>query len=411
MTIFDERDIPRRLGKEEKQVKKEGPKGSFSLGRGVFLQALNIAEHFGGRGDLYGLYGFEPSGKWAEIAFTGERPIIWVTDGETDISFPLSETVNLRGSFAFEAGLLKKVVASLSQGRLDCQYSVGLDRAFFQLRDGRTTSTFKVHQTGEPPRLISPEEDSFTSFLSAADFLKASRQVVFATHKNQELLVSGVLVRIQDKKMALLASDGYRAAKKTIDITRTDQASGAVEMIISQEGLYKILWFLDKINKPKSENLQVSIDPKSRKAVFTFGDFRILSRNIGEGFPDVLKRVPQRQTWTTAVTVGTQALLQAIRRGIPKQLTRLDFQISESKLMVVTSNPELGDYRTSLEARVEGEGGVVSFNPVFITEFLKKVDSQELIIGIIRPEDPVVFNPKDDESYMYAVMPSAFSPS
>lgn len=80
--------------------------------------------------------------------------------------------------------------------------------------------------------------------------------------------------------------------------------------------------------------------------------------------------------------------------GQPKQLTRLDFQISESKLMVVTSNPELGDYHTSLEARVEGEGGMVSFNPVFITEFLKKVDSQELIIGIIR-----------------AVMQSAFSSS
>jgi DNA polymerase-3 subunit beta len=79
--------------------------------------------------------------------------------------------------------------------------------------------------------------------------------------------------------------------------------------------------------------------------------------------------------------------------------------INGDKLIVTSSNPELGDAYEELSVVFEGEGLVLGFNARYILDVLEAMNSEKVVCEIKDSLSPVLFKEETSEDYKCVVMP------
>jgi DNA polymerase-3 subunit beta len=75
-----------------------------------------------------------------------------------------------------------------------------------------------------------------------------------------------------------------------------------------------------------------------------------------------------------------------------------------NQLVLSSRAPELGEAEIKVDVeKYEGEPIEIGFNPQFITDVLKVIDSQQVIIELKAPNKPGVIKAGSD--FLYVVMP------
>ena len=72
---------------------------------------------------------------------------------------------------------------------------------------------------------------------------------------------------------------------------------------------------------------------------------------------------------------------------------------------IFAQDPDIGESRSEILAKIEGEEMEVSFNHKFLTDGLLKIKSSEVAFDLSKEEGPCVLRPVGDTSYLYVVMP------
>ncbi|RKX48363.1 MAG: DNA polymerase III subunit beta, partial [Thermotoga sp.] len=81
------------------------------------------------------------------------------------------------------------------------------------------------------------------------------------------------------------------------------------------------------------------------------------------------------------------------------------FEITEGKMELSTKSPEAGEAIEEIEVQKEGEDLTIAFNPKFIIDALRKIDTEEVEMNFVDSTSPLQMNPLDVEGYIYIVMP------
>ena len=66
---------------------------------------------------------------------------------------------------------------------------------------------------------------------------------------------------------------------------------------------------------------------------------------------------------------------------------------------------DIGDNRSEVEAKVEGDGTTIAFNAKYLVDVLSNVPTDTFSIELNGPLSPGVFRPVDDPDYVHVVMP------
>jgi len=77
----------------------------------------------------------------------------------------------------------------------------------------------------------------------------------------------------------------------------------------------------------------------------------------------------------------------------------------ESVLVLSSRSPDFGEVTEEIEARKEGEDMIAAFNPKFLIEALRHIETDEVELNFIDSTSPLQMNPLDVEGYLYVVMP------
>ncbi|MEK7061904.1 MAG: hypothetical protein AAB957_01450, partial [Patescibacteria group bacterium] len=89
-------------------------------------------------------------------------------------------------------------------------------------------------------------------------------------------------------------------------------------------------------------------------------------------------------------------------------------KINEIKFNVNTTNkeveifakdPDIGENKSTIMAKIEGDQIEASFNYKFLIDGLSKIKSSEIIFDLSEKEGPCILKPVGDMSYIYVVMP------
>ena len=213
--------------------------------------------------------------------------------------------------------------------------------------------------------------------------------------------LNGSFLEKIDGKYRMTATDGHRLA-----MVEKDMASGGAGpslkegILIPRKGLVEMRRILE------AEEGAVKIGHHGNNFVFIQAEVTVVMRLLEGQFPDYRQVVPGEQK--VNVKLSRKELMESLRRvsvfSSNKNLG-LKLVISKGKLLVTSSNPDMGEAREQIDVEYGGDEMTVGFNAKYLIDALSAMAEDEVMVSLEDDLSPGVFRPVGDDSYTCVIMP------
>jgi len=235
-----------------------------------------------------------------------------------------------------------------------------------------------------------------SSFLSLFDGLKSVIPAVSRSELKPE--ISGVLFKIEGKKIKLVATDTFRLAEKTLSLSSTEETKASfVVPVRTVEELARLFF---------EEGDEVTVNYSDNQVVFEIGDQTITSRLIDGVFPEYGGIIPKN--FESTAFMEKSELIQKIRAAsvLSSKLNDIVLKFSGEELTVESSNSELGSMSSKIKLKkFTGKPMNLSFNFRYLLDGLESIPDEEIFIGVSGESSPALLRSQTDESLIYVLMP------
>ena len=326
------------------------------------------------------------------------RLVLSATDQEVWLRLGLEEVeVAEPGEVLVPADKLHQVVQSCDDPTLT------LETDGMALRIVAPDSNFRINgfDPADAPEVSGFEDASVDCEIEAGTLQRLVALTRFAAATETiRYAVSGVLFHRDGKSIRFVATDGKRLA-----MARGHCASGqgTAECIIP----LKALQLVQRLTSNPEAIIRIAVDEQRiRFNVTDGGGEATLTSSLVEGrFPPYDDVIPKDQD--KRVSFDVELLSKAVRRAAlltndESKGVRMTFD--DQHLTLKGQAPEMGEavVRLALEG-YEGDALEIGFNPTYLTDALKVVESDHVIIELKAPNRPGVLKTGDD--FTYVIMP------
>ncbi|MFA4967244.1 MAG: DNA polymerase III subunit beta [Candidatus Margulisiibacteriota bacterium] len=320
---------------------------------------------------------------------------------EMGIELNISAKVSKEGSILIPAKTLGGIVSKLPEGEVSFKLK---DKGLINLAYKK--SVFNIHglPADEFPQLPKVKEAK-TINIEAKTLSEMIEQTIFSASTSEEKFVlNGILVETgksegDSSNIRLIATDGYRLAKRGEKIQGIDAALSA---IIPAKAMGELLRMLQT-----GSGGSVKINASNDQISFKYKDAYLVSRLIQGQFPDYKQVIPKSSD--IKILVETSALLQSAERAavIASQSANIvRLEVKSGQLYISAQAPDVGSVEEVLEVEVKGkEKTSVAFNVRLLTDVLKVIDTEKIYLELGAALNPGQVKPKDGPDFTYIVMP------
>ena len=134
---------------------------------------------------------------------------------------------------------------------------------------------------------------------------------------------------------------------------------------------------------------------------------QITSRLIEGEYPNYQDIIPKK--FKTRIILKRDEFLNQIKTAslFSGKINEIKFNINTTnqEVEIFAKDPSIGENKSSIPAKIEGDQIEASFNYKFLTDGLLKIKSSEVVFDLSEKEGPCVLKPVGDVSYIYVVMP------
>jgi DNA polymerase-3 subunit beta len=218
--------------------------------------------------------------------------------------------------------------------------------------------------------------------------------------------ISGVYFIFSKNILKIVATDSFRLAEKSI--TLDEPVKKDIAFILPQKPAKEIINILAE----KEGKIKLYFSPNQTMFEFPMKEVphpqvQIISRLIEGEYPNYEEIIPKK--FKTHVTVKRDEFLNQI-----KAASLFSGKINEVKITINPENkevevsaqdPDIGESKSSVPAKIEGEAIEASFNYKFLAEGLINIRSSEIIFDLSKEDGACILKPVGDASYIYVVMP------
>lgn len=320
----------------------------------------------------------------------------------------LGASVEDEGAITVPARLLSDFVAQLPEGPVtlagdDATDSLNVASGRFQAKlKGLSAEDFPPIPTTGDER----EVDLATDLL--ADVI--GQVVTAAATDDSRPVLAGVSITIAPDHIELAAADGYRLAVRREEV-ETGLAE-TVQIVVPRPAMVE----LQRMLADDPGTVTIGLSETQSQVLFRTSTVTFIATLIDGQFPNYPQLIPGEVD--TRVVVDTQAFAQATRiaslfASSGANVIKLHVQPGsdgESGRVVLTSNSaELGENSGELDAEVSGDGGLIAFNPRFLSECLSTIATERISVGTSGATSPGRFRPVDGdeeiETHSHVIMP------
>ncbi len=229
-------------------------------------------------------------------------------------------------------------------------------------------------------------------------------RTVFATaRENTRYAINGVLLKKDGKRLEMVATDGRRLALTRTSVTAEKDAP-SLSCIVPT----KALSMLQRLLKNPDEAVRVSLT--DNQIVFALGETAVLASNLVEGtFPPYEDVIPKDHD--IKITFDRDVLSSAVRRAAlltneESRGVRMAFKKADKQVELSSRAPEMGEAEIRVDlAGFDGGDIEIGFNPAFITDALKVIPENQVIMELKSSTKPGLI--KSGTDFVYVVMPVA----
>ncbi|MBN1483838.1 MAG: DNA polymerase III subunit beta [Chloroflexia bacterium] len=327
------------------------------------------------------------------------------TDLSLGITCWIGCQIEAEGAVAVPARLLNDFVASLPNEPVHIELDPRTRGLHLQCL--RYEAEVKGLDPLEFPGIPTMEGADPTVLADPVILREAIGQVVFAaSSEDTRPAMTGVLVRIQQDRMTLVAADGFRLALRTLDLLETPRQE--FEAIVPAKAMAELV----RILSDQEEPTQIVLTPNLNQILFHCDSVDLVSNLVEARYPDYQAIIPP--SYETRATLATSEFLKAVRISSffardGANIIRLEVQPTPQQaggqLIVSASASEVGSNVTQLDTSIEGEGGIIAFNARYLTEVLSATNTAEVALEMQAGDRPGVFKPVGRTDQVHVIMP------
>lgn len=328
------------------------------------------------------------------LEVSGDRLEVVGTDFDMTIRIEAEVSGTADGVCVAPSRLTSDAVRALEPGAVD----VELSDEEIRISRGRTNYSFRTFPAEDFPKLTEVATDPLTC--PAADLASALSQVVRAASSDDSRpVLTGVLMAAEGTGLRLVATDGYRLARR--DLPGASVLAEGQQVLVPSRSLSELSRLLG------SSSGDVSIRLGEHDATFEVGGTRLTTRLLVGQFPNYTNLIPQNLP--NRLIVGREPLLDALRRVkiLVRDLTahvRLTPRADGLELTVI--NQELGRVTEEVEAKYEGTEMSIGFNPAYLMEGVEAVAGDEVVLETTDAVKAAVVHGTDSPEFLYLLMPT-----
>jgi DNA polymerase-3 subunit beta len=314
------------------------------------------------------------------------------TDMELSLRASLGAEVEGEGAAVVPGRLLVDLARLLPDSEVVIEHRT--DENIVRIECG--SATYRLHAFSEEdfPRL--PELDAIGTFSVDREALleTIARVSRSASRDESRPVLTGILVRFEQGKLTMAATDSYRLSVKETPLTGE---APELEAIIPARAL-------SELQRVATAGDTVELGVHENQVVFGSDGVWLTSRRIDGQFPNYKQLLPE--SYEHELVAPRADLLDVVRRTSVMALRNspLRLRFAEGELTVSAQTQDVGESSESLPIAYDGEPLEIGFNAEFLRDGLESVDSDELRLRLISPLRPAVLqSPADD--FTYLIMP------
>lgn len=297
------------------------------------------------------------------------------------------------GEVCIPAKIINDLIASLPQGNIEIE-SKGSE---VEIKTG--TYKTKIHSLPSEDFPKIPEIDRKESFnINGQELKKSIDDVVFAASTNEtQPEISGVLLSVNQNEIKLVATDRYRLAEKTTTVN----TGFSRDVIIPHRTVQEISRIIG------GSEVEVSISLTETQILISLPETELVSRLVDGQYPPYQEIIP-KETLSKIIT-NTNELSSALKTsGIfsrSNNTVTMEYDKDKGVIKLSSVSHDLGESVVDINAEIQGDSGVILFNPKYVVDALVNISDEQVLIRVIDDASPVLFSPNSGQDYLYLVMP------
>lgn len=315
------------------------------------------------------------------------------SDMDLSIETSVEADVIEEGTIVVDSKIFSEIIRKLPNSDV---YIETLDNDIIQITCEKSIFNLVYMKAEDYPSL--PEIKENISVEVPQDILKSMiRGTSFAVAQDETRpILQGILFEIKDKKLNLVALDGYRMAVRSEYLGSDDN----IDVVIPGKTLNEVAKILED-----AEDL-VKITFTDNHILFNLDKTKIVSRLLEGKFVNYVSLLPQEHK--ILVEVNRHDLQNCIERASlmskdsNSNLIKLDFNEDN---VIITSNSQLGKVREELNINLQGEELQIAFNSRYILDVLKNIDENEIYMEMTSSVSPCIIRCKSNDNSRYLVLP------
>lgn len=323
------------------------------------------------------------------------------TDLEIGIETSISAKVEEEGAVTVPAKTLVELVGTVSSDKI----SLKTTQEGLVLTGEKEEAVFQTSPADEFPKLYESKGEQLM-ILDKETVGRDFARVVFAASPDSERpALSGILIKEEEGKFLLVATDGYRLSikKHALHNTRKTKTEKEVSMLVPSRVIRELIQ-MEKDTEEK--DVIVHASREKNQIIFSHGDTVLVGRLIEAEFPNYEKIIPV--DFSTRTVLGRADLQRAIKAGyvFARQTAGIiKLSLEKNKVLVSANAPSVGKNQIEIEAKTTGEENEIAFNAKYLLDFLSNSCSETISFEMNGPLNPGVFRETDDPLYMHLIMP------
>jgi DNA polymerase-3 subunit beta len=321
------------------------------------------------------------------------------TDLEVGVRGSHAARVTKPGAITVSARKLYDIVRELPDEPIQLDATA---QSYVELRCGRARFNLAGAAAEEYPTLPDFSPNHLVRLQAAVLSQMIERTMYAASLDETRYNLNGVYFEIvpTDGKLRMVATDGHRLA--LIDRTIGAQASGlASGVIIPRKGLAELKRLVDEEDAD-----EIELGFEGNNGLARKGDVTLVMRLIEGEFPNYKQVIPKSSD--RKLTIESDPFIRALRRVALLSAERsraIKLEIGEGKIVISSSNPDMGDAQEELDVDFAGPATTIGFNAKYLLDCLGALGAKEIQLAFRDGDKPVEIHPADDADTLAVVMP------
>lgn len=210
--------------------------------------------------------------------------------------------------------------------------------------------------------------------------------------------ISSVYIYSEGGNLVFVSTDSFRLAEKKIKVKNIPEILG---IILPFKNIPEILRTLGEFKG------EMEVCFNKNQISFSLDGLYLTSRLIDGVFPDYRQIIPQE--WKTEAIVLKQDLLSALKLSniFSDKFNQINLEIKpkEKFFEIFSSNFDVGENKTKLDASLSGEEVSLLFNYKYFLDCFQSIGSDSILIRINQASRPMLVSGVSDNSFLYLIMP------